>query len=67
MVSIKKFIALQKQDEAAKKQSKSGKKIGKGPSGAQGHSSKGKEKEKGITIKEGASQTKQANISKDAP
>ena len=55
MVSIENIIALQKQDEATKKQSKSGKKIGKGPSGAQGHSSKGKEKDNGITIKEGAS------------
>ena len=67
IVSIEKIIALQKQDEATKKQSESGKKTSKGPFGAQGHSSKGKEKDNGITIKEGASQTKQANVSKAAP
>ena len=67
MVSIEEIIALQKQDEATKKQSKSGKKMAKGPSGVQGHSFKGKEKEKGIIIKEGASQTKQTTISKDTP
>ena len=55
MISIEKIIALQKQDENAKKQSESGKKTGKGHSSAQGHLSKGKEKENGITIKEGAS------------
>ena len=66
MVSIEEIIALQKQDEAAKKQSESGKKTGKGVSGVQGHSSKGKEKKKGITIKEGVSEVKQATASKDA-
>ena len=67
MVSIEAIIALQKRDEVAKKKLKSGKKASKGPLDAQRHSSKSKEKEKGITIKEGASQTKEANVSKDAP
>ena len=67
MVSIEEIIALQKQDEAIRKQSESGKKISKGPSSAQGHSFKGKEKDKGISIKEGASQTRQADVVKDAP
>ena len=67
MVSIEEIIPFQKQDEVAKKKLKSGKKASKGPSDAQGYFSKSKEKEKGITIKEGAFHTKQANISKDAP
>ena len=66
MVSIEEIIALQKQDEAAKKKSESGKKVSKDLSGTQGSSSKGKEKEKGITIKESPSHTKQANVPKDA-
>ena len=67
MVSIEEIIALQKQDKAAKKKSESGKKADKDFSGAQGPFSKGREKGKGITLKEGASQTRKANVPKDAP
>ena len=67
MVSIEEIIALQKRDEAAKKQSKLGKEADKGPLVAQRHSSKGKGKEKGITLRKSAFQAKQATISKDAP
>ena len=71
MISTKKIIALQKHELAVQKQQESGKGIDKGSVGGQGHSSKdagkGKEKEKGITIKELAPQSKQVAASKGAP
>ena len=71
MVSIEEIIALQKRELATQKQKESGKRIDKGSVGGQGHSSKdagkGKEKEKGITIKELAPQSKQVAASKGAP
>ena len=62
MISIEEIIALQRCELFA--QQESGKKADKGPIGGRGHSfkviNKGKEKEKGITIKEPApSQNKQ--------
>ena len=60
MVSLHEIIAFQKRDEVARKQQELRKEADKVPLGAQGHSSKGKgkENEKGITIREGAFQTK---------
>ena len=61
MVSMEEIIALQKRELAAQKQKESRKGTDKGSSSDQGHSSKnvgqGKVKEKGITIKEPASQS----------
>ena len=61
MVSMEEIIALQKREFAAQKQKESGKGTDKGSSSNQGRLSKnvgqGKVKEKGITIKEHASQS----------
>ena len=66
MVSIEEIIAIQKCDKAAQRQQESRKKVDKGHFSAQGHSFKGKEKEKGISIKEGAPQTTSTTVSEDA-
>ena len=67
MISIEEIITLQKRDEATRKKSESGKKASKGLSDVQGHSSKGKEKEKRITIKEGASRPNKQTLPRTLP
>ena len=71
MISIEEIIAQQKRELTTQKQQESGKGTDKGFAGGQGHlskdTSKGKEKEKGITIKEPVSQSKQVTTSKGAP
>ena len=69
MVLIEEIIALQRHDLPTQKQQKLEKQAYKGPIGGQGHSSKvtskGKEEQKGITIKEPALQSKQTVASQD--
>ena len=67
MVLMEEIIALQKPELVAQKQQESGKKVDRGSTGGERHSSKdtekGKEKKKRITIKEPIYQSKQAAVS----